>query len=84
MTVHIAYREHGMTQQDYLKAAKAELGVEWDALAELAGIKPRALKTYRMPPDSGDYRNMPDLAKAAIERVLEAHRKRQKRAKKGA
>jgi hypothetical protein len=63
------------SQQEYLKAAKAALGVEWDALAEMAGIKPRALKTYRMPVTSKDHRSLPDLARQAIDRVLFDHQK---------
>jgi len=73
-----------MDQQEFLKAAKAELSVEWDVLADMAGIKPRALKTYRMPSDSSNFRAMPALAKAAIERLLLDHRKRRKRVKKDA
>ena len=41
------------SQQLFLEAAKAELGMIWDALAVAAGIEPRALKNYRMP-DGGD------------------------------
>ena len=38
------------TQKDYLQATKKALGAKtWDALAEMAGVAPRALKTYRMP-----------------------------------
>lgn len=59
-----------MTQKEFLNNAKAKLGVTWDELAKQSGIKPRALKTYRMPEDSKDYRTMPDLAKSAIERLL--------------
>ncbi|WP_157378699.1 hypothetical protein [Aliagarivorans taiwanensis] len=58
-----------MSQQEYLKGVKVELGVTWDKLAELANIKPRALKTYRMAETSKDYRVLPPLAKDAIERV---------------
>lgn len=72
----------GMDQQAYLKAIKDEIGLEWDALADLAGIKPRALKTYRMPETSKDHRTLPDLAKAALERVLQDHRKRAKKTAK--
>lgn len=68
------------SQQDYLKAAKATLGVEWDALAERAGIKPRALKTYRMPDTSKDHRTLPDLARRAIDGLLTAHAKKIRRA----
>lgn len=70
------------TQQEYLKAAKETLGVEWDVLAELAGIKPRALKTYRMPDSSKDHRGMPDLARRAIDGLLAEHKKRIRKASK--
>lgn len=60
-----------MTQQEYLKSAKEKLGVKWDELAEQSAISPRALKTYRMPETSKDYRAMPRLAKAAIDRLLQ-------------
>jgi hypothetical protein len=39
-----------MTQQEFLRTVKSELQLEWNDLAVRAGIKPRALKTYRMPP----------------------------------
>jgi hypothetical protein len=64
------------TQQEFLKDAKAQLGVTWDELAVASGINPRALKTYRMPDESKDYRTLPDLARAAIVRLLEDHRGR--------
>ena len=64
------------TQLEYLRAAKDELGLKWDDLAKQAGIKPRALKTYRMPPDSQDHRGLSDLARNAIEKLLDKHRKR--------
>lgn len=63
------------TQQEYLKAAKATLGLEWDDFAEKAGIKPRAFKTYRMPHTSKDFRTLPSLARSAIERLLSEHQK---------
>ncbi|UDM18933.1 hypothetical protein [Vogesella sp. XCS3] len=72
------------TQQEYLKAVKTELGVEWDRLAELAGIAPRALKTYRMPVESKNYRGMSQFVRDAIERVLQEHRRRMKKASKSA
>jgi hypothetical protein len=70
------------TQQEYLKAAKATLGVEWDTLAGLAGINPRALKTYRMPDSSKDHRSLPSLAKSAIDRVLSVHQEKQQKTQK--
>lgn len=59
-----------MTQKDDLNAAKKKLGMTWDELAEKSNIHPRALKTYRMPEESKNYRSMPPLAKDAIERLL--------------
>lgn len=44
--------------------------ITWELLAEMAGIEPRTLKTYRMPESSADYRQMPQLAKQALERLL--------------
>lgn len=70
------------TQQEYLKAAKETLDVEWDALAKLAGIKPRALKTYRMPDSSKDHRGLPDLARRAIDGLLAEHQKKIRKALK--
>ena len=67
------------TQQEFLQAVKDEIGLEWDELAELAGIKPRAFKTYRMPASSKDYRGMNDLARNAVLAVLEKHRKKVRR-----
>jgi len=63
------------SQQDFLKAAKTELGVTWDALAIAAGIEPRALKNYRMPDDSQNHRGMPKLAWRAVEQLLLARQK---------
>ena len=70
------------SQQEYLKAAKAALDVEWDALAKMAGIKPRALKTYRMPDNSKDHRGLPDLARRAIDGLLADHQKKIRKASK--
>ncbi|MGF6440271.1 hypothetical protein QF002_001080 [Paraburkholderia youngii] len=66
------------SQQDFLKAAKDQLGVTWDELAKASGINPRALKTYRMPDTSKDFRPLPELARAAVSRLLEAPKGRRK------
>lgn len=58
------------SQQMFLRQAKESLGVTWDELALASGISPRALKTYRMPESSQDHRALPNLARAAIERLL--------------
>ncbi|MGH8807999.1 MAG: hypothetical protein ACREX0_08990 [Noviherbaspirillum sp.] len=68
---YLNYQMPELSQQDFLKDAKERLGLTWDDLAEQAGIAPRALKTYRMPPTSNDFRELPRLAKAAIVRLLE-------------
>lgn len=57
------------SQQEFLKSLKDELGVTRDELALLSGIKPRALKTYRMPVDSKDFRILNDLARNALIRT---------------
>jgi antitoxin HigA-1 len=64
------------SQQSFLHAAKAELGMTWDALAVAAGIEPRALKNYRMPSGSQNHRGMPKLARRAIEQLLLAHERK--------
>lgn len=68
------------SQQDYLRAAKEALGLDWDAFAEMAGIKPRAFKTYRMPDSSKDHRTLPDLARRVIDGLLADHQKKMRRA----
>lgn len=78
MMVRIAYslgfKMNDQSQQDYLRAAKEELRLEWDVFAERVGIKPRAFKTYRMPAGSTNFRRLPDLARNAIDRLLADHR----------
>ncbi|MDN7184669.1 hypothetical protein M0D69_42995 [Caballeronia sp. SEWSISQ10-4 2] len=66
------------TQQEFLKSAKDALGVTWDELAESAGINPRALKTYRMPDTSKDYRPLPALARAAVDRLVSGRKTKSK------
>lgn len=67
------------TQQEFLQAAKAELGLTWDELAEQSGIAPRALKNYRMPDDSQNHRGMPSLARRAVQQLLDAHAKKNRK-----
>ena len=64
------------SQQELLHAAKAALGLDWDTLALRAGIKPRALKSYRLPDSSNGFRAMPDLARAAVEDLVRTSSKR--------
>ena len=63
------------SQKDYLasvkKALEARFGrLTWDEMAVRASIEPRALKTYRMPQSSVDYRPMPAVARQAVESLL--------------
>ena len=69
------------SQQSFLHAAKAELGMTWDALAVAAGIAPRALKNYRMPDGSQNHRGMPRLARRAIEQLLTENKKKTRKSK---
>ncbi|MBU9630729.1 helix-turn-helix domain-containing protein [Burkholderia multivorans] len=62
-----------ISQQEFLRFAKATLGMTWDQLAAAAEINARALKTYRMPDTSKDFRPLPMLARAAIEKLLDGH-----------
>ena len=53
-------------QKAFLAAAKTALApvgkkLTWDQFAALVGVESRAMKTYRMPADSSDYRKMPKL-----------------------
>jgi hypothetical protein len=64
------------SQKDFLAHAKAVLArvhkkLTWDRMAELAEIEPRALKTYRMPPNSPDHRAMPRAVRRQLEALLE-------------
>lgn len=59
------------TQKNYLQATKTALGAKtWDDLAEMAGVAPRALKTYRMPEGSKDYRSMQGPVRKVFEMLL--------------
>lgn len=63
-------------QKAWLSAAKRALSktrsnLTWDDFATLAGIEPRAFKTYRMPEDSKDYRKMPSIVEAAVKALLD-------------
>lgn len=67
------------SQQEFLHAAKAALGLTWDELAEQSGIAPRALKNYRMPDDSQNHRGLPSLARRAVQQLLDAHTKKNRK-----
>lgn len=65
------------SQKIWLLKAKAQLArhtpngvMTWDRFATLARIESRALKTYRMPESSLDYRTMPTEARETIGALL--------------
>lgn len=63
-------------QKSFLAAAKAALAqpgkkLTWDQFAVKVGVEPRAMKTYRMPADSSDYRTMPKLLIEKIEALVQ-------------
>ena len=64
-----------LNQKEYLARVKQTLElrvgrITWDELAVQAKIEPRALKAYRMPLTSADFRAMPALARQALESLL--------------
>jgi hypothetical protein len=64
-----------LDQKEFLTRAKKALAtrgkrVTWDEMAVMVGVEPRAMKTYRMPPESTDYRTMPRPVRNAIEGLV--------------
>lgn len=64
-------------QKSFLLAAKKSLAgagrsITWDQMATMVDLEPRALKTYRMPESSPDYRSMPRPVRKHIEALLQA------------
>lgn len=64
-----------LDQKAFLTAAKAALAprgkkLTWDQFAAEVSVEPRAMKTYRMPADSSDYRTMPKLLVEKIESLV--------------
>lgn len=64
-----------LDQKTFLTEAKAAVSqivgkLTWDQFAVRVGVEPRALKTYRMPASSSDYRTMPKLLVEKIEALV--------------
>lgn len=62
-------------QKAFLASAKRALSADgvkltWDQFAARVGVEPRAMKTYRMPVGSRDFRTMPKLAIEKIESLV--------------
>ena len=72
--------EQAQAQQAFLQAAKDALGLPWDEIAVKAGIVPRTFKNYRLPDDSKNHRAMPNLARDAVQRLVDEHAKIRKKA----
>lgn len=62
------------SQQDFLKTVKGELGVTWEELSDIIGVKYRAIKTYRMPEGSKDHREMKAMVRGHIERKVSEYK----------
>lgn len=71
--------EQEQSQQEFLRGARATLGLTWDDLAVNAGIVPRTFKNYRLPDGSTNHRTMPSLARDAIQRLLDEHAKKNRK-----
>ena len=84
MMVHTVYTEKIMTelsQQELLQALKEALGATWDEVAEITGITPRTLKSYRLPASSSGVRSMDKIVRDAVENALiKAQKKNRKSA----
>ena len=77
MADHATSRTGSADQKSFLHYAKGRLTAQqgrltWDQFAALLGVEPRALKTYRMPPGSSDYRTMPKLLIEKIDALLDS------------
>lgn len=64
-----------LDQKAFLAAAKRALSaggtkLTWDQFAVRVGVEPRAMKTYRMPVGSSDFRTMPRLVVEKIEAMV--------------
>jgi transcriptional regulator with XRE-family HTH domain len=66
-----------MNQQDFLRAAKRELGLSYPGLAEEIGVASRTVEKWAMSETSPDHRPMPLMARRFILRLLD-ERKRER------
>lgn len=62
------------TQQDFLRAAMAELGMTRDAFSVRLGCARRTLDKWLLPPTSNDSRNMDETIWNLVREIL-AHEK---------
>lgn len=61
--------ESTLNQQALLRGVKEALGLEWNDLADQAGIHRRALANYILPDTSKGHRKMPELAVRSVIRM---------------
>ena len=66
-----------MNQQDFLRAAKFQLGLTYPALARELGVSPRTVEKWAMAEGSPDHRPMPLIARRFVLKLLD-ERKQEK------
>ncbi|WP_425953190.1 hypothetical protein [Ralstonia pseudosolanacearum] len=59
-----------MLQGEFLRASQEVLNLTRGELAQRIGMKKRGLDNWYLPPESSDYRNMPDEARNKIHALL--------------
>ncbi len=60
-----------MNQQDFLRAAKRELGLGYSSLAAELGVSPRTIEKWAMSESSPDHRPMPLIARRFVLKLLD-------------
>ena len=73
MPIGHRYREEivSIPQQDYLRGAMLELGLTREAFAKRIGAPWETFKKWLLPAESGGNREMPPIAWALVQEVLE-------------
>ena len=64
-----------MNQQDFLRAAKRELGLSYPSLARELGVSARTIEKWAMTRASPDHRPMPLIARRFILKLLDEHKR---------
>ena len=65
-----------VSQQDFLKAAIAELGLTRAAFATRINVPDKTLDKWLAPNETSDYRKMPDVVWAYVREILEWSKKK--------
>ena len=64
-----------MNQQDFLRAAKRELGLSYPGLARELGVSARTIEKWAMTRASSDHRPLPLIARRFILKLLDEHKR---------